>query len=530
MNPVWQYLELSWQNLTLSALPLTQWRNTSSLHRLVGALRSWQRGSWLMQWADQIGVLLLSLVFGLAPFVSTSLVGILLAACVAYWVLLTVSDEMKPQPEQLGDRLQNSGDRADFLGRMKPQPEQLGDRLPVSSDSELQETTTPKSTRFSFPGATPIHWLVALYWSVVTVATAFSPVKKAALVGWGKLTLYLLLFALMARVLRSPRLRSWLITLYLHVSLVVSIYGIQQWIAKVPPKATWNDPTSLSANATRAYSYLGNPNLLAGYLLPAIALSLAAVFAWRSWGAKALALTMLIVHCACLLFTDSRGSWIGFVILLGVFFLLLFYWLQDRLPRFWRTWFLPIGFGTVAGLGLLMIVLVEPLRDRISSIFVSRGNSSNNYRINVWGSVLHMIRDHPVLGIGPGNNAFNKIYPLYQRPKFSALSAYSIFLEVAVESGLIGLTCFLWLLLVIFNQGWVQLQRLKKIGSSEGFWLIAAIAALWGMLGHGLVDTVWYRPEVSTLWWLMVAIIATYYNGHESDQTLASPSASNRVS
>jgi len=25
------------------------------------------------------------------------------------------------------------------------------------------------------------------------------------------------------------------------------------------------------------------------------------------------------------------------------------------------------------------------------------------------------------------------------------------------------------------------------------------------MLGHNVGDTVWYRPEVNTLWWLMVA-------------------------
>ena len=31
-----------------------------------------------------------------------------------------------------------------------------------------------------------------------------------------------------------------------------------------------------------------------------------------------------------------------------------------------------------------------------------------------------------------------------------------------------------------------------------------------GLMGHGLVDTVWYRPQINTLWWLMVAIIASY--------------------
>jgi putative inorganic carbon (HCO3(-)) transporter len=40
---------------------------------------------------------------------------------------------------------------------------------------------------------------------------------------------------------------------------------------------------------------------------------------------------------------------------------------------------------------------------------------------------------------------------------------------------------------------------------------MAAIAAMLGMLAHGLFDTVWYRPEVNTLWWLMVALVASYY-------------------
>jgi putative inorganic carbon (HCO3(-)) transporter len=84
-------------------------------------------------------------------------------------------------------------------------------------------------------GSTPIHLLVMLYWGIATVATALSPVKMAAFTGWSKLTLYLLLFALCARVLRSPRLRSWLITLYLHVALIVSVYGLRQWFSAQLP-------------------------------------------------------------------------------------------------------------------------------------------------------------------------------------------------------------------------------------------------------------------------------------------------------
>ncbi|MBC7971432.1 MAG: putative bicarbonate transporter, IctB family, partial [Verrucomicrobia bacterium] len=107
---------------------------------------------------------------------------------------------------------------------------------------------------------------------------------------------------------------------------------------------------------------------------------------------------------------------------------------------------------------------------------------------------------------------FNSIYPRYQRPRFSALSAYSIPLEIAVETGTIGLICFLWLLLVTLNLGWQQLQRLRADRDLDGFWLVGAIATLLGLLSHGLVDTVWYRPQVNTLWWFMIALIASYYS------------------
>lgn len=446
-----------WQQLTLVDLPLHRWWGSSYLGSLVGLLHNWRHHSWLLQWSNQVGVVLISVLLVLAPFAPNALTGVLLVSCAGFWALLTLSDE-------------------------------------------------PNGTNL-----TPIHLLVLLYWGIATVATALSPVKMAALIGWGKLTLYLVMFAFLARVVRSPRWRSWLVTVYLHVALVVSVYGLRQKLFGAEALATWVDPASPSANEVRVYSYLGNPNLLAAYLLPAIALSIAAIFAWRGWMPKALALTLTGVNSACLYYTGSRGGWIGLIALAFVLLVLLIYRWSDYLPGFWRRWALPIALGGLTGLLILAVLLVEPLRDRALSIFADRQDSSNNFRLNVWAAVLEMIRDRPILGIGPGNNAFNLIYPLYQRPQYTALGAYSIFLEIAVETGLIGLGCFLWLVLVILEQGWVQLQGLRTRQSREIFWLIAAIATLCGMLAHGVVDTVWYRPEVATLWWFMVALIASYY-------------------
>ncbi|QFS43277.1 ictB, putative inorganic carbon (hco3(-)) transporter [Nostoc sphaeroides CCNUC1] len=466
------FMNLVWQRFTLSSLPLKEYLATSYVHRfLVGLLSSWRQTSVLIGWGDAIATALLSLVYALAPFASSTLVGLLLVACVAFWLLLTLSDQVTPAN--------------------------------VSS-------------------VTPIHLLVLLYWGVAAVATALSPVKKAALNDLGTLTLYLLLFALCARILRSPRLRSWIIILYLHVSLIVSVYGLRQWFFGATALATWVDPESPLSKTTRVYSYLGNPNLLAGYLLPAVIFSLVAIFAWQSWIKKALALTMLIVNTACLILTFSRGGWIGLVVAVLAVMTLLVYWKSVEMPRFWRTWSIPIVLGGLIGVLILAVIFIEPVQIRVLSIFADRKDSSNNFRRNVWDAVFEMIRDRPIFGIGPGHNSFNQVYPLYQRPRYTALSAYSILLEVAVETGFVGLACFLWLIIVTFNTAFLQMRRLRRLRNVEGFWLIGAIAILLGMLAHGTVDTVWYRPEVNTLWWLIVALIASYWTPLAQNQTNSS--------
>jgi len=240
-------------------------------------------------------------------------------------------------------------------------------------------------------------------------------------------------------------------------------------------------------------------------------LSGAAVFAWPRWTPKLLAVLAVLMNTACLVLTFSRGGWLGF---LGAGFALLVLLVQFwslRFNGFWRRWAIPVLLGGSAAFVFLAIATLDPLRDRVMTIFAGRSDSSNNFRLNVWMAVIDMIKARPILGIGPGNDAFNQVYPLFQSPRYTALSAYSIFLEIAVEAGLIGLAMFCWLLTVTFGQGWRMLQKLRETQSVQAYWLMAAIATMVGMLVHGLVDTIWFRPQVSTLWWLMLAIVASYY-------------------
>ncbi|MGF1566972.1 MAG: IctB family putative bicarbonate transporter [Nodosilinea sp.] len=447
-----------WQQLTLSNLTIDHWREASFLHRLLAPLRQWRQGSWLLAWGDGIALALIVVVYALAPYITTTLIGVLLLAVAAFWALLTLTDE-------------------------------------------------------AGTGITPVHIMVVVFWGVMALATALSPVRAAALSGLIKLTLNVLLFMLIARVLRHPRARTLMVLAYILTSLPVSIYGLRQYFFGATALATWVDANSTLADATRVYSFLGNPNLLAGYLIPAVMFSAAAVFAWPRWFPKILAVLSVLINTLCLILTLSRGGWIGFLIAGFLLLTLLVQYWSIWFSPFWRRWALPVLLGGAAAFVVLAVLSVGALRARVLSLFVGRADSSNNFRINVWAAVIEMIQARPLLGIGPGNEAFNQVYPLYQRPRYTALSAYSVFLEVLVEAGILGLLVFLWLLAVVLSQGWGQLQRLRTTQDSQGYWLMGAMASLAGILGQGIADTVMYRPQISTLWWLAIAIVASYYEG-----------------
>lgn len=443
------------ESLSLNNSPFFLWRKSSWLGRLVGLIAHWRSSSYLLNYADAIASLLICLVIVIAPFTSTTLMGVILLACAGFWLLLTLAEIQTNQ-------------------------------------------------------ITAIHLWVFAYWLVSVVATAFSPLKMDALSGLIKFTLYLTFFALCAKTLRHPKLLSWISSTLLLISLIVSAYGIRQEIIGVKPLATWNDPTSSLAQDTRVYSYLGNPNLLAGYLLPAMAFSIAALIIWKTLPQKILAGMMLLINAGCIYFTDSRGGWIALVVLAGVFLLGLNFWWAEYLPPFWRKWLVPIvGISFILLLGIA-ILLLEPLRIRIFSIFSWRSDSSNNFRINVWTAALKMFKDYPLIGIGPGNEVFNQVYPLYMQTKFTALSAYSIFLEIILETGLIGIFCFLGVIASTIQRGIQQIRLLKPAKNPRGIWVIASVSAIAGLATQGLVDTVWYRPQINTLWWLLVGLVASF--------------------
>ncbi len=348
-------------------------------------------------------------------------------------------------------------------------------------------------------------WLLVML-AVAVLATGFSPVPTAAAKGLLKLLSYLGVYALMRQLLATaPPWWDRIVAALLGGSLITAVIGIRQLYGDSSALARWSDPNSVAEGTVRIYSTLDNPNLLAGYLLPILPLAAVALLRWRRPLPRLFALSALLSGAVALLLTYSRGGWMGMVAALGSLALLL----ALRASRHWspllrRLFPLLLLLG-----GALVLVLavsqIEPLRVRVMSLVAGREDSSNNFRINVWMASLQMVQDRPWLGIGPGNTAFNLIYPLYQQPKFNALSAYSIPLELAVEGGIPGLLAGLGLLQSSLRQGWAQLRR----DHPQVLPALGAVAAILGLCVQGLTDTIFFRPEVQLTGWLCLATLAT---------------------
>ena len=348
------------------------------------------------------------------------------------------------------------------------------------------------------------RWILGIL-AIALLATGFSPVPLAAAKGLVKLVSYLGVYALMRQVLTlAPVWWDRIVAALLAGNLVTCVIGIRQLYGDSGELARWADPNSVADGTVRIYSTLENPNLLAGYLLPVLPLALVALLRWPGRARKLFALTALVLGVAALVLTFSRGAWMGLVAEAAVISLLLAVRATRAWPLLWRRLFPLLLLTGGAALLVVLVTQVEPLRVRVMSLVAGRQDSSNNFRINVWLAALDMVQARPWLGIGPGNDAFNQIYPLFQQPKFNALSAYSIPLELAVEAGIPGLLAGIGLLLASLRSA----TSLWRSNSCFSLPALAAIAVIVGLTVQGLTDTIFFRPEVQLSGWFCIATLA----------------------
>lgn len=341
--------------------------------------------------------------------------------------------------------------------------------------------------------------------AMALVAVACSPYLLPSLKGLAKLLVFWSAFLVFRSALETKQGRRSVFGALLLAGVGQGLLALWQHHIHVQPLALWENAKD-TVQLTRVYGTLRNPNLLGGYLLPMVPFTLGMAAQGRRPSFRLLGLLGTAILGAGILFTYSRGAYLGVATEVMVLALLslIAWWPRIRTEK--RVAWLFTGLCVAVLLAFVGFLHHSPaLRERLLSITDARQDSSNSFRLNVWHSTLLMIKDSWWAGVGVGNLAFRKGYALYMMSGFEALGAYNIFLETAAEMGLFGLLIFLWLLRSAAARAW---EAFAIDRGPERIWAAAALAALMGLLVHGLFDTVFYRPSVQLIFWLLLALIA----------------------
>ena len=353
-------------------------------------------------------------------------------------------------------------------------------------------------------------WLLA-YFMLVVVSLAGSSLFALSLKGFIKTFIYLGFYLSIAHFLKNNK--DKIFPIFLTIGLCISFEGLMGFLqnfAHVEEISTWQDVSKLNPEEvmTRVYGTLKpyNPNLLGGYFvagIPALYTVVAALFADKKYNFAIIGGICAILSSIALFLTGCRGSYIGMMVILGGTFLVSAKYLWQN----YKAIYISIVGGCVA-LMTSAILLSASIRARILSIFAMRQDSSNSFRFNVYQSSFNMFKENWLLGIGCGNKNFREIYGIYMRTGFDALSAYNIFLEIAVESGIFALIAFLGFIITNIVDG-VRII-LKSTDTKQVIFLSAAVISICALMVHGLVDTVFFRPQLQFIFWTMAAVISAF--------------------
>ena len=349
-------------------------------------------------------------------------------------------------------------------------------------------------------------WLLA-YFMIVIISLAGSTLFHLSLKGFFKTFTYMAFYFSLVQYLKNNKNKIPYLLGAIGLSISFeAVTGFLQNFSHVEEISGWQDVSGLNPEEvmTRVYGTLKpyNPNLLGGYFVAGIPslYGLASYFLADKKYKFAIGGILLALFSTLTLFlTGCRGSYIGMmVIFCGMFAVSAKYLWQN-----YKTIYLSI-VGGVVGLATTAILLVSSLRARVLSIFAMRQDSSNSFRFNVYHSSVDMFKDNWLLGIGVGNQNFREIYGLYMKTGFDALSAYNIFLEIAVESGVFALIAFVGFLVTLVKNSVKFI--LTSADTKSVIFVATALISIFAVCIHGLVDTVFFRPQIQFVFWTMVAI------------------------
>ena len=233
-------------------------------------------------------------------------------------------------------------------------------------------------------------------------------------------------------------------------------------------------------SSDRVFGTFMYPNALAAGLLLLLPVTL--VFLWQLVPKVRAGIRVLFVAIlggcglACLYWSGSKAAWL-FMVLLGVLALG-----HSSLRMAWKR---------VLIYGLLALGFIGFTIKYVDS--AAHGKRSMEARLVYWQAALQIVRQHPVLGTGPGT--FGAAYKQILPPNAEwAMLAHNDYLEQASDSGIIGFLTFSGL--IVGSIAYLYRYRLLK----KGRFYMVRFAVWLGLLGlflHSGMEFNLYYPALA---------------------------------
>lgn len=305
-------------------------------------------------------------------------------------------------------------------------------------------------------------WLLFFFWLVLSLL--WSLARSTSLVELARFFSFIVSYLLGLILIKTSHDLTRLVKVIIFSALIPLAVAAYQFI---------NHSGLIEGEQNRLYGTFVHPNMLAFFIVFIITLT---TFIWlnikRTRVDRYVYLLLSLVLLTALLFTYTRGA---YLILLALIFIV-------GLLKFRKFLYVSLLF-------LFLFYLVTPtLQDRVNSLFQSDPYSSISWRVDLWRDEISYIKQSPLKGYGSG--LASTVIANNRDWRLGSTEPHNDFLRVALDSGLLGLTLYIFLLVSLLwnlknNYFLTSAPRLKMLN----LFILAFALALFALsAGDNILD------------------------------------------
>ena len=317
-----------------------------------------------------------------------------------------------------------------------------------------------------------------------------------------------LFFLILANHL-TPKNIPLILTASIWTGILIALLGIGDYLGWRPVDI----PSSGLPSAT-----LGFRNIAAMYLIQNLPFAVAMFALAKARPAAYLNALSIALMGAFLIYTRTRGAWLG--LFSGTLVTCILWWYyapkEPRTEYAIKKWPILVAVSTFTLLVSLPSGLtkqgpqsIDEKKTSVHTALTSMINEGGDRgRLSTWKRTLPMIADHPILGVGQGNWQIH--YPRYDGGTNITFGAaperpHNNWLQIFAETGIVGLILYSWFCSATIRKGW----QLLKTPDLHTRWIAAAcLTSFIAILIHSFFSFPSERITPTLFFWLVPGIIA----------------------